>query len=83
MLATVASVNSANRLKVHLSDKYHIPSRIIQTPSSLTKEGCGYSLKFEDKHKNAVKSCATELRINIRAFFREENTGNKINYIKE
>lgn len=83
MLATVASVNSANRLKARLSDKYSVPSRVIQTPSALTKEGCGYSLKFEDKYKASVKSCASELRINIRAFFREDLKETEVTYIKE
>ncbi len=83
MLATVASVNSANRLKARLSNKYSVPSRVIQTPSVLTKEGCGYSLRFDDRHKAAVKNCAAELRINIRAFFREDLTGTEVNYMKE
>ncbi len=83
MLATVASVNSATRLKARLKDKYSIPSRVIQTPSALTKEGCGYSLKFDARHKAAVKSCAAELRINIRAFFREETAQAEVTYIKE
>ena len=83
MLATVASVNSANRLKARLSDKYRVNTRVIQTPTALTREGCGYSLRFDDVHKSAVKSCAKELRVNIRAFFREEQTGSEVTYIKE
>lgn len=83
MLATVASVNSANRLKARLSDKYHVTARVIQTPTALTHDGCGYSLRFDDKHKAAVKSTAAELRINIRAFFREDGTAPDIIYIKE
>ncbi len=83
MLATVASVNSATRLKARLKEKYSIHSRVMQTPSSLTKEGCGYSLKFDERHKASVKRCAAELRINIRAFFREDLTENSVTYIKE
>lgn len=83
MLATLASVNSANRLKARLLSRFSAPSRVIQTPSALTKEGCGYSLRFDDIYKNAVKECAKELRINIRAFFREEYSEQETKYIKE
>ncbi len=82
MLATLASVNSANRLKQVLSSK-SIPSRVIQTPSALTKEGCGYSLRFDDKYKPYVSSFAKSLKINIRAFFKEVNDNDLVQYIKE
>ncbi|MBR5536057.1 MAG: DUF3343 domain-containing protein [Clostridia bacterium] len=83
MLATVASVNSANRLRTHLTNKYSISSRVIQTPSALTKEGCGYSVKFDDKYKQIVIKSASELRINVRAYFREEINNEDVKYIKE
>lgn len=83
MLATVASVSSANRLKVRLSKVYSVNVHIIQTPSSLTKEGCGYSLRFDDKHKKAVAKAASDLKINIRSFFREVNENSETFYIKE
>lgn len=83
MLATVASINSANRLKARLSEKFAVPARVMQTPSALTKEGCGYSIKFENSHKSMVEKCARELHINIRSFFREETKSGETVYIKE
>lgn len=83
MLATVASINSANRIKARLTEKYSVPSRVIQTPSSLTKEGCGYSIRFDNSQKSTVEKCAAELHINIRAFFREETKNADTVYIKE
>jgi len=74
MLAAVASVNSAERLKKYLYEKKSVSSRIIQTPSSLAKDGCGYSLRFPDAEKRAVDAAARELRINIRAFYRENGS---------
>ena len=74
MLATVPSRTSASRLKKSLAAA-GIKSNIIQTPSVLTREGCGYSLRFEDKYRPQVQVSASELRINIRAFFAEENGG--------
>lgn len=82
MLATVASVSSANRLRQSLL-KQSVPVRVIQTPSSLTKEGCGYSIRFKDEYKNTVKKSAAALNINIRAFFREETIDAETVYIKE
>lgn len=82
MLATVASVNSANRLRQLLLSKYSVNSRVIQTPSSLTKEGCGYSIRFTDSDKSAVTMAAKELKINIRSFFLEKTENSKPVYIK-
>lgn len=70
MLATVPSQTSAARLKKSLAEA-GIKSNITQTPSILTKEGCGYSLRFEDKYRSDVEKSAKELRITIRAFFKE------------
>lgn len=78
MLATVASHTSAARLKKNLAE-YGIKSNIAQTPSALTKEGCGYSLRFESKYRPYVEASAKELRVSIRAFFEEKDGG----YIKQ
>lgn len=83
MLATVASVNSANRIRHRLETGFSVPSKVIQTPSSLTKEGCGYSIRFNDKDKPTVSRVAKELRINIRSFIREEVKDSGVVYIKE
>ena len=72
MLATVPSRTSASRLKKSLAAA-GIKSNIIQTPSVLTKEGCGYSLRFENRYRPQVQLAAAELRVNIRAFFAEED----------
>ena len=70
MLATVPSRTSASRLKKSLAAA-GIKSNIIQTPSVLTKEGCGYSLRFDEKYRPQVQLAAAELKIVIRAFFSE------------
>lgn len=77
MLATVPSQTSAARLKKMLAEK-GIKSGITQTPSVLTKEGCGYSLRFENKYRSLVENGAKELKITVRAFFEEKDGG----YIK-
>ena len=83
MLATVASVSSADRIKRHIGAHFSIPSKIIQTPAALSKDGCGYSIRFDDAHKSVVVRAATALKINIRAFYREENTPSGTRYIED
>ena len=83
MLATVASSNSAQRLKHHLAETEKIETKIIQTPSALAKEGCGYSLRFDKIHKPLVINAGKILRINIRAFYREEKANGKPIFVKE
>ena len=81
MLATVASMTSANRLKKHVA-QYGIMSHIIQTPASLAKEGCGYSLRFDDAYKDSVSRSADDLNIKIKGFFYETQSGTNIIYNK-
>lgn len=83
MLATVASVNSANRIQHYLLTRDSIRTKIIQTPSALSKEGCGYSLRFDDSYKDSVFRAAKDLKINIRSFYREEKENGKTEYVKE
>ncbi len=70
LLATVPSQTSASRLKKSLA-VMGIKSNIVQTPSALTKEGCGYSLRFDDKYRVDVAQAARELRVTVRAYFVE------------
>lgn len=81
MIATVASSTSANRIKRSLLT-IGIFSSVIQTPHILTKEGCGYSLRFDNDKKDIVKKTADELGINIRAFYFEKNIDGKKSYSK-
>lgn len=72
MLATVPSRTSASRLRKSLAAA-GVKCNIIQTPSVLTKEGCGYSLRFDELDRASVVRSARELRINIRAIYAEED----------
>lgn len=81
MLATVASSTSANRIKRRLSE-YGISSSVIQTPQALTKEGCGYSLRFDETSKRIVETTAVDLDIKIRAFYSEDISSGVKKYSK-
>ena len=79
MLATVASATSAGRIKRRAAE-FGIYSSIIQTPHKLTKEGCGYSLRFDDSAREIIEGAARELGVKIRAFYTENLIDSKIAY---
>lgn len=81
MLATLASLTSANRIKRAMNE-FGVYISIVQTPHALAKEGCGYSLRFDDSAKTLVESTASDLGIKIRAFYNETAENNNISYIK-
>lgn len=81
MLATVASLTSANRIKRRASE-FGIRSSVIQTPHTLAKEGCGYSLRFDDSAEKIIYNCAAEMGIKIRAFYRETIIDGQKHYSK-
>lgn len=77
MFATVASMTAANRIKRCAAER-GIGAAVIQTPLALTKEGCGYSVRFDDSGRKIIAYCARELNIKVRAFFSEtEEDGEK------
>ena len=81
MLATLASLTSANRIKRGLNE-LGVYISIIQTPQTLSGDGCGYSLRFDDNVKRIVENTASDLGVKIRAFYAENTEKNKINYKK-
>ncbi len=81
MLATVASLTSANRIK-RRSTEFGIYVGVIQTPQSLSREGCGYSIRFDDNAKEIIHNIASDLRIKIRSFYKEAESDGKKTYIK-
>ena len=81
MLATLASLTSANRIK-RAANELGVYVNVIQTPHILAKDGCGYSLRFEDVEKRFIENTASELGIKIRAFYVEVTESSKILYKK-
>jgi hypothetical protein len=70
MLATVASLTSASRIKRRALEK-GIYSSVIQTPQTLSREGCGYSVRFDDSFEKYILAFAEEMGIRIRALYTE------------
>ena len=81
MLATVASLTAANRIK-RRSNEYGVYSSVIQTPQPISKDGCGYSLRFDDSARRIIESSAESLGIRIRALYEEKFTDGKKIYLK-
>lgn len=81
MLATVASVTSAGRIKRRVYE-LGINTSVIQTPQTLAKDGCGYSIRFSDSDMNIILRTANEMGIRIRAFYIESVVDGKRIYSK-
>ncbi len=81
MLLSVASVTSANQIKRFLAHEGK-KSSVIQTPSALTKEGCGFSVRFNDADKDLITGFSEKNNITIRAFFKENVSDGKKIYEK-
>lgn len=81
MLATVASVTSAGRIKRRVYE-LGINTSVIQTPQTLAKDGCGYSLRFSDSDMKIISRSAKEMGIRIRAFYIESVVDGKRIYSK-
>ena len=81
MLATMASITSATRLKRHAYE-FGVYSSVIQTPQIIAREGCGYSLRFDDSAKNIILNAAGELGVKIRSFYYESESEGKKTYSK-
>ncbi|MDD6309019.1 MAG: DUF3343 domain-containing protein [Clostridia bacterium] len=64
MLIRLQSMTVALRMKDRLI-REGIPSQVVQSPKSMQKNGCGYSLQIERKHLPAVKKIAGEMDIRI------------------
>ena len=80
MLATVASLTSANRIKRRAAEM-GVFSSIIQTPQSLAKDGCGYSLRFDDSAEKYILSSAEEIGVRIRSLYIESAFDGEKRYI--
>lgn len=81
MLATVASLTSANRIKRRCNE-LGIYTSVIQTPQTLSRDGCGYSLRSDDDSKKIIENVSSELGIRIRAFYTEADVNGKRIYTR-
>ena len=81
MLATLASLTSANRMK-RAANELGVYINVIQTPHMLAKDGCGYSIRFDDNERKIIENTALNLGIKIRAFYFESAENHKTSYKK-
>lgn len=70
MLVLLSSSTSAQRLKKFLATE-HISASMVQTPKALSSGGCGYSLRLNGNHYEAVLRAAEKLHLRIKAIYDE------------
>ncbi|MFA7637426.1 MAG: DUF3343 domain-containing protein [Monoglobales bacterium] len=68
LLITFSSATTATRIKNELiKNKY--PAKVVQTPKSLTKNGCSYSVRTTAQAVPAAERAAENLGVRIKNIF--------------
>ncbi len=69
LLITFSSATTATRVKNELA-KNRFSAKVVQTPKSLTKNGCSYSVKTSENALAAAEKAAENLEVKIKSIFR-------------
>ena len=69
LLITFSSATTATRIKNELT-KSKFSAKVVQTPKSLTKSGCSYSVKTTENALTAAEKAADKLGVKIKNIFR-------------
>lgn len=69
LLITFSSATTATRIKNELG-KNNFSAKVVQTPKSLTKNGCSYSVKTTENALPVVEKAAGKLGVKIKNIFR-------------
>ena len=70
MLATVPSVTTAMRVRNILAQN-NIKVEVMQTPHTISKWGCSYSVKFADENLEAVKAAVKSVNSTVTAIYND------------
>ncbi len=74
IIVVFASITSATGVRKQLLNKYNIQSRIVQTPKTLSLNGCSYCLVTVSSALEKVRSIANESGVSIRGVYKEDGT---------
>ena len=80
-IASFSSITVANRVKGKIP-KVNGFVGVMQTPSSLSQGGCGYSLRFKITLLKTIKSVVGELNVKVKGYYAEVNQNGIISYEK-
>lgn len=69
LLITFSSATTATRIKNELT-KSKFSAKVVQTPKSLTKNGCSYSVKTTENALTEAEKAADKLGVRIKKVFR-------------
>lgn len=69
LLITFSSATTATRVKKELVAN-RFPAQVVQTPKSLSKNGCSYSVKTSLDALNLAEKSAEKLGVKIKNIFR-------------
>ena len=69
LLITFSSATTATRIKNELT-KIGFTAKVVQTPKTLTKNGCSYSVRTTENALPSAETAAGKLGVKIKNFFR-------------
>ena len=70
-LLIFSSSTTAGRLKRIAAKSGYAPVNLVQTPKSISENGCSYALKVSGAHLSALKALAEEYGLKVNGIYRE------------
>ena len=77
LLVVFSSATTATRVKNELA-RNKISAKVVQTPKSLSKSGCSYSVKVPESALLAAENASAALGVKIKNVFRENGNDYEI-----
>lgn len=71
VLVVFMSATTTARMKSILERKYQIPSRVLQTPSSIAVKGCSHCLEINEKDLRKVWTVVNGLNVTSKGVYRK------------
>ncbi|NLM49778.1 MAG: DUF3343 domain-containing protein [Clostridiaceae bacterium] len=82
MIAIFSSLTTVNRIKRYFQSHGEVVT-ILQTPKELSKGGCTYSIRLQERQLRLLRQAAEELGVKIKGIYRETQQGGKRVYERE
>lgn len=71
MLAVIGSVTTASRFARLIQKELSADATVVQTPASIKKGGCSYSVRLGEEYADKVIKLASDYGINVRKYYSE------------
>ena len=76
----VGSVTAAVRLRRELERASGYPAEVVHTPKALSKGGCSYSVKADDRLENMIGAFCAEKGLSVKRICKARTEGGETVY---